>query len=104
MEISFEYNVLEKLNEVLDPELGLGIRDLGLIYRVVANENVKSITVDMTLTTPNCPMSEMLPEMARERLKGSFPDWNTYLNVVWTPAWTPDRINESGRQLLGMKS
>jgi metal-sulfur cluster biosynthetic enzyme len=87
------------LAEVVDPELGLDIVELGLVYDVhVAGRRV---TVDMTLTTPGCPVSELLPAEASDALARALPDHEIDVRVVWDPPWTPDHISDAGRAALG---
>jgi len=99
----FTDSIYKSLNEVIDPELGIGIVDLGLIYEVKAATGRKEIEVAMTLTTPNCPMSEILPNLARDTLRSRYADHAINVNVVWEPAWSPERISPNGRRNLGMK-
>lgn len=98
-----QQKVYKDLNEVIDPELGIGIVDLGLIYDVKVSEDYSKISIDMTLTTPNCPMSGYLPEMAGEKVRVEFPGQSVDVRVVWEPQWTPDKITENGRKFLGME-
>lgn len=101
-ELDFKQKIYNSLNEVIDPELGIGIVDLGLIYDVVIFEKENKVVIDMTLTTPNCPMSEYLSGMAGEKLRIDFYDQRVDINVVWEPAWTPEKISENGKKILGM--
>ena len=87
------------LAEVIDPELGLDIVELGLVYDVEVT--AQCVTVDMTLTTPGCPVSELLPAEAREALVRALPDHQIDVRVVWDPPWTPDHISDAGRAALG---
>lgn len=93
-------DILECLVEVMDPEVGLSIVDLGLIYRAERGDD--GIAVALTLTTRACPLGEMIVEDARERLSRRFQD-ATEVNVslVWSPPWNPDRITDRGLELLG---
>lgn len=100
-ELEFTQKVYQKLNEVIDPELGIGIVDLGLIYNVKVSK--EAILVDMTLTTPNCPMAGILPDMVRQKLRTEFPKESMEVNLVWSPAWTQELISENGRMFLGAR-
>ncbi|MFN8417154.1 MAG: metal-sulfur cluster assembly factor [Cytophagaceae bacterium] len=91
------------LNEVLDPELGIGVVDLGLIYEVLILNNPSKIKISMTLTTPNCPLSEYFPDAVQKKLGADYPTYLVEVEIVWTPEWTPKYISENGRKLLGMK-
>lgn len=93
-------DLLECLVDVMDPEIGLSVVDLGLIYRATHDEN--GINVALTLTTRACPLGEMIIEDARERLASRFPDSPRIgFDLVWQPPWNPDRITDRGRELLG---
>lgn len=85
--------VYNALRQVYDPELGLDIVSMGLIYRLEADGD--RIAIDMTLTTPGCPVSEILPAMARQAAAGALgPDGDERvdLQLVWDPPWCPDLI------------
>jgi metal-sulfur cluster biosynthetic enzyme len=90
------------LAEVVDPELGLDIVELGLVYDVRVDG--RRVSVDMTLTTPGCPVSEQLPAEAEDALRRALPDHEIALQVVWDPPWTPDHISDAGRAALGFAS
>jgi len=81
------------LGEVVDPELGIDIVDLGLVYDVRVEAG--TLVVDMTLTTPGCPVSEQLPAEAADALRRAMPERDVDVRVVWDPPWTPDRITGS---------
>lgn len=94
--------VAEVMQDVLDPELGINVVDLGLLYGVqVDDDNVA--TLDMTLTSPACPLNEVIEEQARQALT-SGPDGglvsDVRINWVWIPPWGPDKITEEGREQL----
>lgn len=91
--------VLEKLSNVMDPELHIDIVNLGLIYEVVVSE--KRIKVIMTLTTPGCPLAPEIERLVREALK-PFGNFWIELELVWEPAWTKDRMSEEAKLQLGM--
>lgn len=93
-------DVLEALKGVADPEIGVNIVDLGLVYR--AEYGSKGIEVALTLSTPSCPLSEMIVEEVREALHARFASAPAIkVDLVWDPPWTPDRMSEAARQLLG---
>jgi metal-sulfur cluster biosynthetic enzyme len=97
---SLDPDVLGALVDVVDPEVGIGIVELGLVYR--ATRDADGIAVDMTLTTQACPLGEMIADEARLALKRRFPDAASItVQLVHTPAWTPDRISDRARSLLG---
>ncbi|MCC6226788.1 MAG: metal-sulfur cluster assembly factor [Microthrixaceae bacterium] len=91
------------LRQVYDPELGLDIVSMGLIYRL--EEVDGRIKIDMTLTTPGCPVSETLPEMARQAAIDALgPDGEDRLDfqIVWDPPWSPDLIAPGALEALGL--
>lgn len=91
--------VLRALGGVWDPELGLDIVALGLVYDVRVDGD--HIEVDMTLTTPGCPVSEQLPVEAEGAVRAAMPDADVVLNVVWDPPWTPERLSPLALDQLG---
>ncbi len=84
---------------VFDPELGINVVDLGLIYDVQIEE--KRIVVDMTLTTLGCPLATYLPAQVEEVLRERFPDYDVEVNLVWEPQWTPERMSKEAREMFG---
>ena len=92
-----EADVLEALKNVVDPELGLNVVDLGLVYGVGVDEN-SNVTIDMTLTTPACPLTDQLEWDTRLVLDGLANDIT--INWVWLPPWSLDKITEEGRDQL----
>jgi metal-sulfur cluster biosynthetic enzyme len=95
-----EARVREALCSVDDPEVGMNIVDLGLVYRIdIAPERVR---VELTMTTPACPMGELITDNARRAVGAILPQ-NVAVDIVlvWEPPWTPDRMSESARQTFG---
>lgn len=93
-------DVLEVLKSVIDPEIGLNIVDLGLVYDIQISDNFIFIT--MTLTTPGCPMHGSIVDWVKRILTMSFPDKNIEVELVWEPMWTPDKMSEEAKKQLGM--
>jgi metal-sulfur cluster biosynthetic enzyme len=91
--------VLDALRTVYDPELGLDIVSLGLIYDV--REVDGEITVEMTLTTPGCPVSDSLPREAAAALSAALHDYRLRINTVWDPPWSPELMSEEALRQLG---
>ena len=92
--------VLNILHNVIDPEVGVNIVDLGLVYGVEISGN--KLRVDLTMTTPACPMSEMILDDARRALAGLVPEGTEIdLNLVWEPPWSPDKMSENARDHFG---
>jgi metal-sulfur cluster biosynthetic enzyme len=90
-------DVLEALRDVVDPELGINVVDLGLVYGVDVDD-AKVATVDMTLTSAACPLTDVIEDQAREALDGVVTDFR--INWVWMPPWGPENITEDGREQL----
>ena len=90
-------DVLEALHDVVDPELGINVVDLGLVYGVqVDADNIA--TLDMTLTSAACPLTDVIEDQTRAALDGIVDDFR--LNWVWMPPWGPDRITDDGRDMM----
>lgn len=87
------------LRQVADPELGVNIVDLGLVYEIRVKEG--RIEVEMTLTTPACPLSAALRARVEEALRAHFPGHEVEVGLVWEPHWTPERMSEDARRQLG---
>jgi metal-sulfur cluster biosynthetic enzyme len=104
MEPSEKEEALAQIDEALhyvdDPELGVNIIDLGLIYDVAIDEK-GYVTIAMTLTTPGCPMHESLGEGVGYALEGIPGVTGGEIRLVWDPPWEPSRMTEDGRKMLG---
>lgn len=92
--------IYEALHEVYDPELGVNVVDLGLVYGIDVNED-GFVTITMTLTTPGCPMHESLSEGVGVALADVPGVTGGEIQLVWEPAWEPSRMSEEGRRMLG---
>jgi len=102
MKPASEEEVREALYDVVDPELGIDVVNLGLIYGIhVDDANIA--TVDMTLTSAACPLTDVIEDQARQALTGGpgpgLVD-DVRINWVWMPPWGPDKITEEGREQL----
>jgi metal-sulfur cluster biosynthetic enzyme len=91
---------LAGLYDVFDPEIGLNVVDLGLIYRIDFNDEDKTIVVTMTLTTQFCPMGESITSDVKQSLSNAFKDYQISINLVFDPAWSPDKISPEGKEYL----
>ncbi len=95
-----ENEVREALFHVIDPELNMNIVDLGLVYRVeLVDDNIAE--VDFTLTSPMCPLGDMIAADIVEKVKSSTDVSDVRVNVVWTPPWNQDMMSENARLMLG---
>lgn len=94
-------DILTALKSVIDPELGINIVDLGLVYR--ADHNTNGIDIALTMTTPACPLGEMMTDEIKRVLSERFsgvPD--VRVEIVWDPPWSPDLMSEEARHRLGI--
>ena len=89
--------IREALMEVIDPELGVNIVDLGLVYGLRYGDD-SVLTIDMTLTTAACPLTEIIEEQVAAALKDLVHTY--HLNWVWLPPWGPEKITEDGREQM----
>ncbi|MFZ1489834.1 MAG: iron-sulfur cluster assembly protein [Ilumatobacteraceae bacterium] len=91
--------VADALRTVWDPELGIDVVSLGLVYDIRCTGDV--VEVDMTLTTPGCPVSEQLPAEATHAIAAVLPDRHVVVNTVWDPPWSPARLSDEAKAQLG---
>ncbi len=91
---------LDRLQQVIDPEIGLNVLDLGLIYEIHFDENSKKIICRMTLTTEFCPMGEAITEGVYKVLQFAFPEHEAEIHLTFDPPWNQSRISEQGRIFL----
>jgi len=96
-----EEEVWKALKEMVDPEIGANLVDLGLIYEVRV-DNGTDIYVKMTLTVPGCPLINVLPAQVEERLKELENVKNVRVEITFDPPWTPDRMSKELRELYGL--
>jgi metal-sulfur cluster biosynthetic enzyme len=95
--------VLDALRQVVDPELGVNIVDLGLVYGTEVRDG--QVRVRMTMTTPACPMEELLMEMVHSAIMREIPDARSVeVDLVWDPPWRPEMMSDSAKSTLGRKS
>ena len=92
----------EAMRDVVDPELGINVVDLGLVYdlNVVETDEGKVALLDMTLTSPACPLTDVIEDQSRSALIGAGLVDELRINWVWNPPWGPDKITEDGRDQL----
>ena len=89
----------ECLLDVIDPALGINVVDLGLVYDVW--DEGKTVMINMTLTSPACPLHDMIEDQAQTAVLSTLQEYeDLQINWVWTPAWGPQMINEEGREQL----
>ena len=85
--------VIEEIKKIFDPEIPVNIYELGLIYKIEVKEKNK-IDIDMTLTSPNCPVAESLPKEVKDNIMKLEEVSDVNLNVVWEPPWDKDKMSE----------
>jgi metal-sulfur cluster biosynthetic enzyme len=90
--------VEEALKDVMDPELGVNIVDLGLIYDLGWDDDQNALVISMTLTSAGCPLTDVLEEQTAEALDGIVEQFR--INWVWMPPWGPDKITDDGRDMM----
>lgn len=91
---------LSHLKSVDDPEIGLNIVDLGLIYRIDFDEDKKSILIEMTLTSRFCPMGESITEGVKNAMESAFAGYQPEIKLVYQPEWNVSMISEDGKLFL----
>ena len=96
-----EQIVLDAMRQVIDPEIGCNVVDLGLIYGIAITGT--KVTVQMTLTTPGCPMGESIAQGAQWALLGIAGVEDAVVEIVWDPTWQPSMMTEIGRAAVGMR-
>lgn len=89
------------LHEVIDPELGVNIIDLGLVYGLRVADGTARLR--MTLTTPGCPLSAYFDDEVRARLRGAPGVDDTEVEIVWEPPWSPDMMSDAAKAQLGWR-
>jgi metal-sulfur cluster biosynthetic enzyme len=90
-------DVTEAMKDVVDPELGINVVDLGLVYGVHVDEGTNAV-IDMTLTSAACPLTDVIEDQTNSALEGLVND--VAINWVWMPPWGPDKITPDGREQL----
>ena len=96
-----ELEVYELLKTVIDPEVGINIIDLGLVYQLSYSPE-EGIKIVMTFSTPGCPMGDAILSNIREVIAAKFSDIKTGIELVWEPKWTSDCVTPAGKKELGI--
>lgn len=95
-----EDKIVDKLKTIFDPEIPVDIYELGLIYEVrISKENV--VEIDMTLTSPNCPVAESLPKDVKEKVESVEGVTEAHVHIVFDPPWDKDMMSEEAKLELG---
>ena len=93
--------VIEEIKKIYDPEIPVNIYELGLIYKIDIDEKNK-VDIDMTLTSPNCPVAESLPNEVKENIMKVEGVSEVSLNLVWEPPWNKDKMSEAAKLELNL--
>jgi len=93
--------IVSEIKKIYDPEIPVNIYELGLIYKIEINETNK-VEVEMTLTSPNCPVAESLPKMVKDIILSIEGVSNVDLKLVWSPPWTKDKMSEAAKLELNL--
>ena len=101
MDYALEERVVEVLKTVFDPDIPVNIYDLGLIYRIELSEDNSELSVDMTLTAPNCPAADFIVEDVRQKLETITGLKKVEVNLVFEPEWDKNMMSEEAKMELG---
>ena len=93
--------IIAELKKIYDPEIPVNIYELGLIYKIEIIDKYK-VNIDMTLTTPNCPVADSLPKMVKNNILTIEGVSDVDLNLVWDPPWTKDKMSEAAKLELNL--
>tara|TARA_Y100000389_G_C17114321_1_gene342306 strand:+ start:140 stop:442 length:303 start_codon:yes stop_codon:yes gene_type:complete len=93
--------VIEEIKKIYDPEIPVNIYDLGLIYKVEVDKE-KNVNINMTLTSPNCPVAESLPKMVKDNIMKIEGVIDVDLKLVWDPPWSKDRMSDAAKLELNL--
>ena len=99
--MTIKEKIIKEIQKIYDPEIPVNIYELGLIYKIeISNE--KKVNIDMTLTSPNCPVAESLPKMVKDNVLKIDEVSDVDLKLVWNPPWTKDMMSEAAKLELNL--
>ena len=93
--------IISEIKKIYDPEIPVNIYELGLIYKIEIKEDNK-VLIEMTLTSPNCPVAESLPNLVKENIIKIEGITDVDLKLVWDPPWTKDKMSEAAKLELNL--
>ena len=93
--------IITEIKKIYDPEIPVNIYELGLIYKIEITDGQK-VVIEMTLTTPNCPVADSLPKMVKNNILKIDGVSDVDLNLVWDPPWTKDKMSEAAKLELNL--
>lgn len=97
----YEQEAIDLLKTIFDPEIPVNIYELGLIYKIEITDSLNAI-IEMTLTTPACPVAESLPAEVKDRIKSIDGINEVFVDLVWEPQWNMDMMTDEAKLQLGM--
>ena len=97
----FKNKIISEIKKIYDPEIPVNIYDLGLIYKIDIDEK-KKITIEMTLTSPNCPVAESLPNSVKDNILKLDGVNDVKMKLVWDPPWTKEKMSEAAKLELNI--
>ena len=99
--LDLKEKIISEIKKIYDPEIPVNIYELGLIYKIEIDKNRK-VNIDMTLTSPNCPVAESLPKQVKETIMKVAGVSDVDLKLVWEPPWTKDKMSEAAKLELNI--
>ena len=93
--------IITEIKKISDPEIPVNIYELGLIYKIEISDE-KKVNIEMTLTSPNCPVAESLPKMVKDNVLKIEEVFDVDLKLVWSPPWTKDMMSEAAKLELNL--
>ncbi len=93
--------IIAEIKKIYDPEIPVNIYELGLIYKIEISDE-KKVNIEMTLTSPNCPVAESLPKMVKDNVLNIEEVFDVDLKLVWSPPWTKDMMSEAAKLELNL--
>ena len=94
--------IISEIKKIYDPEIPVNIFELGLIYKIEVNKEKKKALIEMTLTSPNCPVAESLPNSVKDNILKIDGIEDVNLKLVWDPPWTKDKMSEAAKLELNL--
>lgn len=98
---SLKDKIINEIKKIFDPEIPVNIYELGLIYKIEINEK-KEVNLEMTLTSPNCPVADSLPKMVKKNIEELSEISSVEIKLVWDPPWTKDKMSEAAKLELNI--
>ena len=94
--------IISEIKKIYDPEIPVNIFELGLIYKIEINKDKKKVLIEMTLTSPNCPVAESVPDSVKDSILKIDGIEDVDLKLVWDPPWTKDKMSEAAKLELNL--